>query len=235
MDVWGRIFLDHWEGRPAPHYIERDDGLVHEFASAANYFEAPRSDEERSLLDELKGPVLDLGAGAGSYALHLQERGLEVTAIDSSPGAIRVCGERGCRNAEVMDIRDLHLPDGKYRSIIVMGNTLGVHQTPGTLGGLLTALRRACTAGARLVCTTIDPLETRDPAHLAYHRRNLERGLPPGLTTIRLKYRDRLDDWVPLWLPTTAELDEAFAASGWDLAARHIVGPHRLDSWLATG
>jgi hypothetical protein len=134
-----------------------------------------------------------------------------------------------------MDIRDLDLPDGEYRAIIVMGNTLGVHQTPKTLVGLLATLRRAVATGARMACVTLDPLETREPAHLAYHRRNLERGLPPGLTTIRLKYRDWLDDWVQLWLPTTAELDDAFAASGWGLAVRHVAGPHRIDSWLATG
>lgn len=76
MDIWGGIYADHWAGRPEPHFIERDDGLVETFPSAETYFRAPRSEGERELLDLLEGPVLDLGAGAGSYALYLQGRGL---------------------------------------------------------------------------------------------------------------------------------------------------------------
>lgn len=78
MDVWGRTCADEWEGRSRPHYVERDDGLLHTFESAAAYFQAPRSEEERELLHRLEGPVLDLGCGPGSHALYLQERALEV-------------------------------------------------------------------------------------------------------------------------------------------------------------
>lgn len=233
MDVWGAIYLDEWSGGPATHVIERDDGLIHTFESAANYFEAPRSAPERELLDELEGPVLDVGCGVGAYALYLQERGLTVTAVDSSPGAIEVCRARGCEDARVMDIRSLRLPRDEYRGIIVMGNTLGVHQTPRTLPGLFSTFREASTGHARLVCTTIDPLETEEAVHLKYHERNRERGLPPGLTTVRMKYQDRVGDWVPLWLPTTEELEVAVDGSGWDLEVRHTMGPYRIDLYAA--
>lgn len=235
VDVWGRIYLDEWKGVSGPHSIERDDGLVHTFESAANYFEAPRSDAEREILDQLEGPVLDLGAGVGAYALYLQNRGLTVTAGDASAGAVDVCRARGCLDARLMDVRALDRPSGEYRGIIVMGNTLGVHQSPETLPGLLRTLRGACVPGAKLVCTTVDPLETDDPAHLAYHRRNRSRSRPPGLTRIRLRYRDLVDDWVGLWLPTTEELHAAVSGSGWSLAERHTTGPHRTDCYAAVG
>jgi len=91
MDVWGRIFRDHWVGHVEPHFIERDDGREETFESAAIYFEAPRSEAEKELLGRLDGPVLDLGAGGGSYTVYLQNQGLQVTAADSSPLAVEVC------------------------------------------------------------------------------------------------------------------------------------------------
>jgi SAM-dependent methyltransferase len=232
-DVWGTIFRDEWEGRPAPHRIERDDGLIDDFPSAAHYFEAPRSEPERTLLDRLEGPVLDLGAGVGSYSLYLQQRGLRVTAGDLSPGAIELCRLRGCRDARVMDVRTVELLAGEYRGVIVMGNTLGVQQTPESLPRFLRTLRRATAGGGRLVVTTIDPLVTDRPEHLAYHQRNREHGLPVGLTKIRLRYRDLVDDWIQLWLPTTEELDAAVGRSGWKREHRYRTGPFRTDCYLA--
>ena len=96
MDVWGAIFKAQWTGVPARHELERDDGRVETLECASNYFSAPRSEAERDLLDTLEGPVLDLAAGAGTYTLYLQEKGLRVTAADFSPGALDVCRARGC-------------------------------------------------------------------------------------------------------------------------------------------
>lgn len=42
---------------------------------------------------------LDVGCGAGSHALALQnERNLEVTAIDISENAVKACHHRGLKN-----------------------------------------------------------------------------------------------------------------------------------------
>jgi len=232
-DVWGRIYLDHWSGRSEPHQIEQDDGLLLTVDSAASYFEAPRSEAERELLERLEGPVLDLACGPGSYALWLQARGLAVTAADASPGAIEVCRRRGCRDARLMDVRALDLPEGHYGSVVVMGNTLGLHQDPGRLPTLLTALRAATRLGGRLLCMTADPLATEVPAHLGYHRRNRALGRPPGLTTVRMRYGEEVDEWVVLWLTTTEELAAAFARTGWILSERRVSGPRRVDLYEA--
>src|SRR5690554_4628652 len=51
---------------------------------------------EQKALKESKGKVLDIGAGAGSHSLFLQnEQNLDITALDISPKSIEVCQARG--------------------------------------------------------------------------------------------------------------------------------------------
>ena len=228
MDVWGAIYEDHLNGEVHPHSIERDDGFEHQIPSAGAYFEAPRSELERTYLDGLGGPVLDVGAGAGSHALYLEGRGLAVTAIDVSEGAIAVCRRRGCRDARVMDLRSLELEASHYSAVIVMGNTLGVHQTPATLPVLLRELARATRRGGHLFAVTRDPLDTDDPVHLQYCEQNRAKGLPAGMSTIRIKYRGLVGDWVRLWMPTGDEFLSAVKHSGWALVDERAVGPYRF-------
>jgi SAM-dependent methyltransferase len=235
MDVWGQIFRDHQRGEVEPHFFERDDGREEIFRSAAIYFEAPRSEAERELLGRLEGPVLDLGAGAGSYTLYLQDQGLQVTAADSSPQAVEVCRSRGCEDARVMDLRSLELEPESFQSVIVMGTTLGAHQTPASLPRLLSALRRAVPPDGKLLCQMADPLDTLDDAHLLYHQRNRDRGLPPGLIRLRIRYKNLVDEWMNLWMPTDDELAVATAASGWTLLEEPRDGPYRVRLFQATG
>ena len=113
-------------------------------------------------------------------------------------------------------------------SIIVMGNTLGAHQTPESLPTLLSSLRRGVKSGGQLLAQMLDPLDTEDPRHHEYHERNRRRGLPPGLTRIRLRYQDLVDEWISLWMPTDAELRDATEGTGWQLTETRRVGPHRV-------
>jgi hypothetical protein len=111
-----------------------------------------------------------------------------------------------------------------------MGNTLGVHQTPDTLPVLLRELALAARPGARLLCSMRDPLDTDDAHHLRYQQQNRDKGRPPGLSIIRPRYRDMIDDWVPLWMPTRDEFLTAVADTGWSLVEERPQGPNRF--WL---
>jgi SAM-dependent methyltransferase len=189
MDVWGDIYKAQFSGHSAAHEIERDDGRIETFESASNYFNAPRTESERELLGCLEGPVLDLAAGAGSYTLYLQSRGLVVTAAEHSAGAMEVCRACGCQQVVPSTTVRSHLPPGVFGSIIVMGNTLGAHQAPETLPGLLRMLRNGVRPGGRLLFTMIDPLDTTDAGHLEYQRQNRARSRPPGLIRMRIAYQ----------------------------------------------
>ncbi len=62
------------------------------------------SDLELLALRLCKGKVLDIGAGAGSISLILQKRGVDVTAIEISPGACEVMHMRSIKKIVNQDI-----------------------------------------------------------------------------------------------------------------------------------
>src|SRR3954464_15146328 len=85
--------------RPAVQGTERDDGLING-APADHYLAEPAEwqPHDHRALRLCRGHVLDIGAGAGRTALELQRRGIAVTGLDTSPGAIEVSRKRGLRD-----------------------------------------------------------------------------------------------------------------------------------------
>ncbi|MGV3697317.1 class I SAM-dependent methyltransferase [Flavobacterium sp.] len=82
---------------------------------------------EKKALQLCKGKILDVGCGAGSHALYLQEKGFDVTAIDISANAIKACKLRGLKNAKVQNVLDLN--GGKFDTILLLMNGTGIFGT----------------------------------------------------------------------------------------------------------
>ena len=70
---------------------------------------------EQKALETARGRVLDIGAGAGCHALALQERGVEVKAIDISPLSCQAMRERGIKEVECVNLFDPQLKDAMTR------------------------------------------------------------------------------------------------------------------------
>ena len=79
---------------------------------------------EKKALGLCWGKVLDVGCGAGSHSLVLQEQGIDVTALDSSGGAIQTCRRRGLRKVVHSDIMDYH--GTKFDTLLLLMNGLGM-------------------------------------------------------------------------------------------------------------
>ena len=219
-DAFGNALLAHLEegGDAGLHQIERDDGFMDE-EPGATYFdgEAPWDRPERVARGQAHGRVLDVGAGAGKHSLPLQEAGLDVTALDVSPGAIEVCRRRGVEQTHLGEVATLD-PDERVDTFVLFGNNLGLLGSVEQAPAFLAPLRERAAPGALLLGTTIDALRTENPDHLVYHEFNRQRGRHPGQITIRTIHRGVATPWHDLLFPSPAELAAIVPDAGWEVA-----------------
>jgi len=131
-DLFGKAILDYQtNNNPEDISTETSISEADEMSVAylfREYTTMPKL--EQKALELSKGRVLDVGAGAGSHALYLQnEKKLEVTAIDISANAIEACKLRGLKNAEVVNVLDLDSDihqNEKYDTILLLMNGTGI-------------------------------------------------------------------------------------------------------------
>jgi SAM-dependent methyltransferase len=220
-DAFGAALLAHHrDGEQAGrHVLERDDGRI-EAMSAAGYFADPDAwlPAERRVLDLARGRVLDIGAGAGRFALELIERGHEVTALDVSNGALEVCRERGVSDVYHGTVFDLAAagPE-RYDTFLLMGGNLGLLESAEHGPRFLQALEAMAVPGAVVLGIGMDPFDTDDPDHLAYHEFNRSRGRAAGAVLLRVRYRRLATPWFEHLLQPTADLAAMAEAGGWRL------------------
>ena len=110
---------------------------------------------EQKALSMAKGRVLDIGAGAGCHALALQERGLEVKAIDISPLSCEVMKERGVKNAECVNLFNPQLK-GKYDTLLLLMNGTGIAGKLNRLSMLLNRLKELLAEGGQILIDSSD-------------------------------------------------------------------------------
>ena len=219
QDAYGQEILAILEGREAPEIIERDDGYVDAYGGF--YLLAPFAKwdaNERQAMRLARGRVLDVGAGGGRVSLHLQSKGLDVVAIDISPLAVEVCKRRGVRNARVMDFAKIDGRLGTFDTVVMYGNNFGLFGSPARAKRLLRRLHAMTSPNARILGETLDPYQTTNPDHLAYHRRNRKRGRIAGQVRIRARSRSLKTPWFDYLFVSRKEMREIVRGTGWHVA-----------------
>jgi SAM-dependent methyltransferase len=227
QDAFGRALMDHLNGRAGDTVIERDDGFVDVDGGPAVYFEPPHNwaPMERRAIRHVRGSVLDVGCGAGRVALHLQEGGHDVTGIDVSPLAVKVCKLRGLDDARTQSITSISSKTGVFDTIVMMGNNFGLMGDATRARWLLRRMRRMTGPRGRIVATSTDVYGTSDPSHRAYQRANVERGRMAGQLRLRVRYRDLATPWFDYLIVSRAEMKRLLRGTGW-IASRWITSAH---------
>ena len=108
---------------------------------------------ERKALDMAKGRVLDVGAGAGCHSLVLQERGLDVTAIDISPLSVETMKERGIKKVLEQNFFTL---EGQFDTILMLMNGIGIVGTLERLPEFFNRLDKILAPGGQVLCDSSD-------------------------------------------------------------------------------
>lgn len=194
MDLHGQALLDYRGGEAdAEILLRRDDGFLYPPIPARHWFyEDGLPEFDRTALSRCTGRVLELGAAAGSHTLTLQDRGLEITAVDASPQAVEVMRLRGVRDARVGDVFDIYEPP--YDSVLVLCN-IGIVGDLEGLDRFLAYVRTVLRPGGRLITDSIDPRDSSDELYRAYAKRKADAGRYPGERTLRFEYKGRCGPW----------------------------------------
>lgn len=205
QDAFGAALLDYLEGREVPGLVLEFEGggsgpAMHPEWFFCSFGQWDWWDRELLPLIE-RGPVLDLGAGAGRAALYLQGRGIRVTAVEASPGAAEVCRRRG-----VADVRlgDLNEPpsDLAWAGVLLSCGNLGLGGSWQGNRRLLARLAELAPPGAVLVGDSVTP-----------------DGLPR--VVLRIRYRDLVTPWWPQYNIPADQMAALIEGTDWRLD-RHL-------------
>ncbi|MEO7214322.1 class I SAM-dependent methyltransferase [Mucilaginibacter sp.] len=221
-DIFGQALWDHFKtAKSAKLFINNKYGPKEEMPLDI-YFrgEDEMPDLELLALDQCKGRVLDIGAGAGSHALVLQQRGIEVTAMDISGKAVAIMQERGVKQAIEHDI--FNYGGEKFDTLLLLMNGIGLCGNIQQLRVFLQHTKKLLKPGGQLLF---------DSSDIAY----LYEGNPPagnyyGELWYQYAYKGQKNEWFQ-WLYIDADtLIQVAAEEGW---AIEILDEDDMDGYLA--
>jgi len=154
-DLFGQALLDFQRGKFTEDIITStnisdDDSLPISYLFRA-FKEMPKL--EKKALKLAKGKILDVGCGAGSHSLYLQEKGFQLKSIDISEGAIEVCKLRGVKNAEVKNILN---ETETYDTILLLMNGTGIFQELSQLSKYLKHLKSLLHLNGQILIDSSD-------------------------------------------------------------------------------
>lgn len=217
-DAFGQLLWHYCQFHEGTEIIERDDGLI-QAGDDQRYFSPFRQwpPEEREAMRYVHGRVLDIGAGAGRHALYLQQKRHRVTAIDNSPLAIKLCRQRGIRDARVMPIERMKFQPDSFDTVLMMFNNFGLFGSPARAKKLLTQLHRIVAPEGTIIASSVDPRGTTEAVHLQYHQWNKRRGRLPGQLRLRVRFSNIIGPWFDYLLVSVPEMKRILRGTGWKM------------------
>ncbi|NRD20759.1 methyltransferase domain-containing protein [Winogradskyella eckloniae] len=154
-DIFGKALLDYQNGNYTEDIITSTN-ISDEDALPLPYLFRPYADMpklEQKALQLSKGNILDVGCGSGSHSLWLQNKGLNVKAIDSSKGAIEVAKKRGVINAALQPLLE---ETESFDTILLLMNGTGIFQELALVAQNLKHLKSLLKPGGQILIDSSD-------------------------------------------------------------------------------
>ncbi|MBB5394265.1 bifunctional 2-polyprenyl-6-hydroxyphenol methylase/3-demethylubiquinol 3-O-methyltransferase UbiG [Mucilaginibacter sp. AK015] len=221
-DIFGQALFDHFKGNGRSKlWINNTYGAKEEMPVDV-YFrtENEMPDLELLALSRCSGKVLDIGAGAGSHTLLLQERGLAVTALDISELAVTIMLQRGVKQAVPGNIFDYR--DEKFDTLLLLMNGIGLCGTIQKLRLFLQHAKVILNEGGTLM------FDSSDIAYL--YEGNLPAAGYYGELSYQYVYKGQKTDWFKWLYIDQQTLQQVAAQEGWVTAFLFDDG---MDQYLA--
>jgi 2-polyprenyl-3-methyl-5-hydroxy-6-metoxy-1,4-benzoquinol methylase len=156
-DLFGKAILDFQTNNSPEDLITETTISEEDEMSVAylfrSYDEMPKM--EQKALQLSKGKILDVGCGAGSHSLSLQnDRNLDVISIDISANAIQACTLRGLKKAKVQDV--MTLDNEKFDTILLLMNGAGMCGRLKNIPNFLLKLKSLLNPGGQILLDSSD-------------------------------------------------------------------------------
>lgn len=126
-DIFGKALMDYQMGNYT-HDLITSTNISDEDELPLPYLFRDFNDMpklEQKALKLSKGKILDVGCGAGNHGLYLQANGFDVTAIDTSKGAVEVAKQRGLKHVGLKNVLD---ETSTFDTILLLMNGTGIFQ-----------------------------------------------------------------------------------------------------------
>jgi len=156
-DLFGKAMYD-FQTNNSPENIITETSISEEDEMSVEYLfrsynEMPKL--EQKALQLATGKTLDVGCGAGSHSLSLQnDRNLVVTSIDISEKAIATCKLRGVKNAQIENVLDFE--GEKFDTIILLMNGVGIFGKLENCNKYLSKLKSLLNPGGQILLDSSD-------------------------------------------------------------------------------
>lgn len=150
-DIFGEALQDYFEKRFQSSLILHNSYGDDEEMPLDIFFRDPEDFPELEFiaLALCDGKVLDVGAGAGSHTLYLQEKGFDVTALELSPQACHIMKRRGVK--KVLNCNIFNYVGGKYDTLLFLMNGIGLAENIEGLKKLLVQCKKLLKKGGQLI------------------------------------------------------------------------------------
>lgn len=150
-DILGLAFKDYYQGKTDAKISIHSPDFDEDSIDVSHYFRSYElmPEIEKHALRYCQGKLLDIGAGAGSHALYLQELGFDVTGMDISAGACEIMKERGLK--KVLNENIFSYRNEKFDMLFMMMNGIGIVENLEGLKKYLEMLPSILNPGGRMV------------------------------------------------------------------------------------
>lgn len=199
--------------------VVRDDLGNEDPLPAAYYFRGmegreddPLAPLERVALEACRGRILDIGAGAGSHALVLQDRGFRVTALEPHEGLVELLRARGVQDPRTASPAELAERGERFDTLLLLMNGLGLAGTLDGLPSFLGELAGVLAPGGQVLADSSDLRELVDDAD---GELRLPDGRYLGDLQYQLEFRGGRGDPFPFLFVDPDSLARVAAGEGW--------------------
>ncbi|MGI4021858.1 MAG: class I SAM-dependent methyltransferase [Janthinobacterium lividum] len=223
MDIYGQALQDFYNQQSVEklwlnnNYGEPEEMPVEVFFRG----ETEMPEAELLALQLCRGKVLDIGAGAGSHALVLQDRNFEVSALEISPGAAELMKKRGVKTVLQQDI--FQYKTEKFNTLLLLMNGIGLTQNLAGLDHFLQHAKQLLLPGGQLI------FDSSDITYL-YENLPLPKNNYFGEISYQYEYRNQQGNWFNWLYIDQKTLLKTASKNGWKC---EIVYEDEMDLYLA--